>query len=31
MLYLQAHHGLSFERTEHLVRDRLFWMLFCRL
>jgi hypothetical protein len=23
MLYLQAQHGLSFEATEHLVRDRL--------
>ena len=23
MLYLQARHGLSFEATEHLVRDRL--------
>ncbi|MDX6751451.1 IS5 family transposase [Geminicoccaceae bacterium 1502E] len=31
MLYLQAQHGLSFERTEHLVRDRLSWMRFCGL
>jgi hypothetical protein len=23
MLYLMAQHGLSFEQTEHLVRDRL--------
>jgi hypothetical protein len=23
MLYLQAQHGLSFEQTERLVRDRL--------
>ena len=23
MLYLQAQHGLGFEATEHLVRDRL--------
>jgi hypothetical protein len=23
MLYLMARHGLSFEQTEHLVRDRL--------
>jgi hypothetical protein len=23
MLYLQARHGLSFEQTERLVRDRL--------
>jgi IS5 family transposase len=31
MLYLQAQHGLSFEATEHLVRDRLSWMRFCGL
>jgi IS5 family transposase len=31
MLYLQARHGLSFEATEHLVRDRLSWMRFCQL
>ena len=31
MLYLQAQHGLSFEQTEHLVRDRLSWMRFCGL
>ena len=31
MLYLQAQHGLSFEATEHLVRDRLSWMRFCDL
>jgi len=31
MLYLQAQHGLSFEATEHLVRDRLSWMRFCSL
>ena len=29
MLYLMAQHGLSFEQTEHLVRDRLSWMRFC--
>ena len=31
MLYLMAQHGLSFEQTEHLVRDRLSWMRFCGL
>ena len=31
MLYLQAQHGQSFEQTEHLVRDRLSWVRFCRL
>ena len=31
MLYLLAQHGLSFEATEHLVRDRLSWMRFCGL
>ena len=31
MLYLQAQHGLGFEATEHLVRDRLSWMRFCGL
>ena len=31
MLYLQAQHGLSFEQTERLVRDRLSWMRFCGL
>jgi transposase, IS5 family len=31
MLVLQAQHGLSFEQTEHLVRDRLSWMRFCGL
>ncbi len=31
MLYLQAQHGLSFEQSEHLVRDRLSWMRFCGL
>jgi hypothetical protein len=31
MLYLQAQHSLSFEATEHLVRDRLSWMRFCGL
>jgi len=31
MLYLQAQHGLSFEATERLVRDRLSWMRFCGL
>jgi transposase len=31
MLFLQAQHGLSLERTEHLVRDRLSWMRFCGL
>jgi len=31
MLYLQARHGLSFEATERLVRDRLSWMRFCGL
>ncbi len=31
MLYLQAQHGLSFEQTKHLVRDRLSWMRFCGL
>jgi transposase, IS5 family len=31
MLYLRAQHGLSFEQTEHLVRDRLSWMRFCGL
>jgi IS5 family transposase len=31
MLYLQAQHGLSFEATERLVRDRLSWMRFCSL
>ncbi len=31
MLYLKAQHGLSFEQTEHLVRDRLSWMRFCGL
>lgn len=31
MFYLQAQHGLSFEQTEHLVRDRLSWMRFCGL
>jgi transposase, IS5 family len=31
VLYLQAQHGLSFEQTEHLVRDRLSWMRFCGL
>lgn len=31
MLYLLAQHGLSFEQTEHLVRDRLSWMRFCGL
>ena len=28
---LQAQHGLSFEQTELLVRDRLSWMRFCGL
>ena len=27
----QAQHGLSFEQTERLVRDRLSWMRFCGL
>jgi IS5 family transposase len=31
MLYLQGQHGLSFEQTERLVRDRLSWMRFCGL
>lgn len=31
MPYLQAQHGLSFEQTEHLVRDRLSWMRLCGL
>lgn len=31
MLFLQAQHGLSLEKTEHLVRDRLSWMRFCGL
>lgn len=31
MLYLQARHGLSFEATGHLVRDRLSRMRFCGL
>ena len=31
MFYLQAQHGLSFDQTEHLVRDRLSWMRFCGL
>ena len=31
MLYLLAQHGLSFEQTEHFVRDRLFWMRSCGL
>jgi IS5 family transposase len=31
MLYLQSRHGLSFEQTERLVRDRLSWMRFCGL
>jgi len=31
MSYLQARHGLSFEQTERLVRDRLSWMRFCGL
>ena len=31
MLYLQAQHGLSFEQTEHLVRDRLSWIKRSRL
>jgi IS5 family transposase len=31
MLSLMAQHGLSFEQTEHLVRDRLSWMRFCSL
>ena len=31
MLFLQARHGLSLEKTEHLLRDRLSWMRFCGL
>ncbi len=31
MLYLQAQHELSFEATEHLVRDHLSWLRFCGL
>ena len=31
MLCLQAQHGLGFEATEHLVRDRLSWIRFCGL
>lgn len=31
MLVLQSLHGLSLEQTEHLVRDRLSWMWFCRI
>jgi IS5 family transposase len=31
MLYPQAQHGLSFEQTERLIRDRLSWMRFCGL
>ncbi|MEW6226419.1 MAG: transposase [Chloroflexota bacterium] len=31
MLVLRSLHGLSLEQTEHLVRDRLSWMRFCRL
>lgn len=31
MLALQALHGLSFDQTEYLLRDRLSWMRFCGL
>jgi len=31
MLVLKSMHGLSFARTEYLVRDRLSWMRFCGL
>ena len=31
MLVLRALHGLSLQRTDYLVRDRLSWMRFCGL
>ena len=31
MLVVQAMHGLSLDRTEYLLRDRLRWMRFCGL